>query len=572
MADSLESSPAGARVMRMAANGVWGLLGMALVVTSAAADPPAPPGANPSGLFGPAINPVDRQFDRLGGQPLGRDAVPERTGTPSSLDLFQRPSPSSPPVGRTWTISPSIGVQGVATDNFRNSTTRRESSVYTVIAPGVVVSADTSSLRGSLSYQPTVRLHAGSSDQNRVDQQFSGRALATVLPELLFVDVRGFGAVRPVSGGVAPESTQTISREDRVQSTSYQVSPYLLQRFGGLATLQVGYAYRQTSDTGRSAFLPGQSQPFFTNQDTTSNEGFAVLRSGEDWGRFAFEARSVNTQFDGSGIYNGAHRYVQTLQTRYSLTREVALLGEGGYEDQRFNGVTPLVIQEPIWNVGIRVSPDDDSYLTVRYGQREGFESISVNGAASLTPLTRVFVAYSERLSTTTQNGSDLIDTLVVDSFGNLVDSVTGAPALLAFGNSLAAVQVSQFRVKRSAASINQTFPRDRLTLAVQRVEREPVAVAPGTFAFAQTTNSVSLAWSRNLSEVTTAFAFGQYGQSQSAIAGDGDNFTLQFTLATRLTESMSATLQYLYTNRGNDAQADRTIQNAVIVGLRQFF
>jgi uncharacterized protein (PEP-CTERM system associated) len=544
------------------------LAGELLVAAAQGHAQPVPPGAAPLGLAGPpALRPSD---------------APVRSGDDGarSPGIWYPDFTFGLPVGRTppgapalpWSLQPSIEIQGAATDNLLNTSADRRADVYTVISPQLNLAADTASLVGALTYRPRLQLHADSTEQDRLDQVFSGQALATLVPDLLFLDMRGNGGVQSVLGDFERFGNSTDDRRTAVRSTSYQISPYLVQRLGGLATVQVGYRFSQSIESGRTAFAPGQSQPFFTDQDLVGHEGYAVLRSGDDWGRLAFEARTVNGTFQGSGVYDGSHRYVHTLQLRYALTRAIAVLGEGGYEDQRYNGVQPLIIQDPTWGVGLRYAPDDESFLTVRYGRHDGGESFSLNGALLLGVRTRLSASYNERLSSSVLLASDLLTSLQVDALGNVVDVATGMPAAIAFSSPLLAVQSGLFRIRRGTLAVSQAWLRDTFTLGLVHEERTPAAIAPGTIAFAQESVSASLAWTRMLAPTTTLTSIGQYGVVNSDVGSEGTSLAFHAILAQAFSPSLAGTLQYRLSSGEDATSSKRTLQNTVIVTLRQFF
>lgn len=522
--------------------------------------------------------------DSLASSPLalpapGADWSPGRLGQGAGpgpwlapFDAFDLPpgrEPGGAPV-RGWSLTPSLAVQGGVTDNIRNSRTDRQADAYARINPTIAAAADTEELTGRLVYRPAARFNAVTADQNRLDHAFAGQALATLVPDLLFLDARGSGDVRSVLSDLALRD-DLGSRQDRVQTTRFQVSPYLLHRFGELATARAGYAFRQSGEFGQSAALPGQTQPFFTGGGFIAHEGYGILRSGEDWGRFAFEARSVNTVFEGDGIYSGAHRTTHALQGRYALTREIAVLAEGGYEDQRFNGIQPFVVQGAIWTAGLRIAPDPDSVLIIRYGRRDGYESLGVNGNLAVGVRTRVFATYTDRVGSSALLQSDLLSSTVVDEEGNAVDSSTGIPAALAARAPFSTTQSNLFRIKRGAVGIAQAWPRDSLSLVVLQEKRDPVAIAPGTTAFSQDSTSLSLSWSHSLTPTTTLNSLGRAGLT-SRSGREGHNFLFQAVLAERLTPTLLGSVLYRLSSSDADGTPGRIAQNTLIVSLRQFF
>ncbi|HEY8613580.1 MAG TPA: TIGR03016 family PEP-CTERM system-associated outer membrane protein [Roseomonas sp.] len=471
--------------------------------------------------------------------------------------------------GRAWTVVPSLGAQLLATDNLYQTRRNRQSEFITSFTPGLFVSADTSRIVGSLNYSPQIEFYANERGQDRVDHNFAGQALATLVPGFAYLDVRGLAGTRTATGGFSPEGTVAVDRNNRVQTTSFQASPYIVQRFGGLATAQLGYAYGYSAQEGEDVFLPGGTQPYFTSQNFTSNEVFGVLRSGEDFGRLNLEARGSATTYSGSGVLDDAHRTSGVLQVAYALTRSVAVLVEGGYESQRYSGNPPIDIEGPIWSVGARLTPDPYSTIVVRYGRRDGFNSASLEADVALGARTQLSASYADRLTTDTLRNQDLLSVTSLDATGQPFERNTGAP--ISFGEGFLGTQDSLRRVRRAALAVTRSWTRDRVTLSVFHEEQEPVSVVPGTVAFSQRGVSGSLSWAHELTPSTSAVAYAQYGTYRSAAFGSGDVATLSATLFHQLTPRLTASLQYALTHRSSDND-DRSLQNIILVALRQEF
>ncbi|MBK1657572.1 TIGR03016 family PEP-CTERM system-associated outer membrane protein [Paracraurococcus ruber] len=509
--------------------------------------------------------------------PFGTGRLLQGTGPGpwiDSFDLFDLPAGGRAPAGAPrsgWTLTPSLAVQLGATDNVRNSRTDRQADVYARINPTIAVSADTEEVTGRLVYRPVARFNVNTSDQNRVDQIFSGQALVTLVPDLLYFDARGSGDVRSLVSDIGL-TDEFGSRQDRVQGLRYQLSPYLVHRFGEFATTRIGYVYRGSSESGRNVSRPGETLPFFNGQGFTANEGYGILRSGENWGRAAWELRTVNTVFDGNGVYSGAYRYIHTLQVRYGLTREIAVLGEGGWQDQRFNGRTPFEVHDAVWSAGVRLSPDPDSVLIIRYGRRDGYNAVNGNGSINIGVRTRIFGAYSDRIGTAALQASDLLSSTVLDEFGNQVDSSSGIPAPLAYRTPFSTSQSNVFRIKRAIAGIGQTWRRDSVSLFYVNERRDPVAIAEGTTAFSTRTNSAGLSWTHSLTPSTTLSGLGRIGFTEQQAGRDGVNYTLQAVLSQRFTPTLFGSVLLRHTSRETTGTSGATTQNTILFSLRQFF
>ncbi|MBP0496093.1 TIGR03016 family PEP-CTERM system-associated outer membrane protein [Roseomonas indoligenes] len=489
------------------------------------------------------------------------------------------PPPGEP--GRGWNVTPSLGLQLLATDNLDLSRRNKRSDFVTSIIPGLLLSMDTARIRGIINYAPSIQFHTAEGERNRVDQRFNGQVLLTVVPDEVFLDIRGSGATQAASGGYAQQGNTVLGRDNRIQTNTVQISPYFVHRFGGLATVQVGYAFTAVQqDLGSNGFGGGANsgaftpsgQRYFTDQDFTANEIYAIGRTGEDFGPLALESRLAATSYNGTGVLDGAYRRIASMQARYAITHSILALVEGGFEQQRYAGVPGIEISEPVWAFGGRVNFSPESWIMAKYGHRDGFNSATVDAVIALGGRTQLFANYAERLTTGAQRAVDLLSTTTLDEYGNPVDAATGAPSAQPLTDSLLGVQGSLFRIRRGAVSVSQSWPRDRISLTLSREERTPVSIQVGTAAFSQRGTSASLSWAHELTPATTAIGNFQYGRFTTPGAGKGDVLSASLTLATQLRRGLSAFAQYAVTSSRDDFVSGRALQNVVLVGLRQTF
>ncbi len=519
------------------------------------------------------------------GQPGPIIATPDFASPEVRVGGFSYPQvgPAAPaqPNNRPWQVVPSLGLQLLATDNLFQSTTNRRSDLVTTITPGVLLSADTSWLRGLINYTPNVQLYANTTSQDRVDHRFNGQALATIIPGLFFVDMRGASAVQTITGGLAPESGLVTTRQNLAQTTSAQISPYLLQRFGTRATVQAGYAFQYSDQTGNSSRLNQPSfnqnglingQPVFGGQSFTAHEVYGVARTGPDFGRLALEARGVNTNYFGTGVLDGAYRRSAALEARYAIVRGISALVEGGYEQQRYAGTPGVRIDGPIWAVGARFDLLDSGQITVKYGRRDGFDSGFLNASIPIGGRTMLSARYSETLTTSSQRAVDLLSSTTLDALGNPIDLFTGGPLVQPFTNPFLGTTSSLTRVRSATGSLVQRWARDTFILSVTQENRSPVSLAPGTSRNAQRGMSGSFSWLHAFSARTNGIAFVQYGEFETSLNGKGDIVSGSFTVAHQLQERLSGTVQIGTTSRADATRSGRATQNIILLGLRQTF
>lgn len=512
----------------------------------------------------------------LGAPALGNSAfLPTAQGFP-----FNATTPPADASNRRYTIAPSIAAQVLGTDNVQQSVRNRRSELITTLTPGLMLAVDTVRLQGLLNYTPSVQLYGSDASKPEVLQRFNGQFLATIVPEAIFLDVRGAAATQAATGGFAPQATPTLGRNGLVQTIAYQIAPYWMHRFGDVATVQAGYAFQSVQQSlvggGSAVAAPVGSSVFapnaFTNDHFTAHAVYGVARTGPRFGPLALEGRVLSTDYDGTGVLQNAYRRSATLEARYFLTRRFALLAEGGYEAQRYAGTPRFELSEPIWSVGARVALSPESGFTLRYVHRGGFSSPSLDSVFALGGRTRVFASYSERLTTGAQRAADFLSLTTLDALGNPVDGLTGAPAAQPFADSFLGAQSSLLRIRRASATISQTWPRDVFSLTLTSERQRPVAVASGATALEQQGNSVGLTWSHALTPSTTAIASLQYGRLERQGQPSGDVYGGTVSLVTQLAPGLSAYAQYGLSNRGQQYDSGRAIQNVVVIGLRQSF
>ncbi len=546
------------------------------------------------GPISPAVSPVVRLGDLR-----------------SQLQAYQ-PGQLPRSTGPAWLISPSIGVDVGVTDNVFVVDRPRKADVFTLISPAVVVSGDTARLKVNVAYTPRIAVYASTSEQTRVDQFFNGSALAAIVPETVFLDVRGSISQQSRAGGFA-NSDQTLNRRDQVQSISFSATPYAEHRFGGWGTGRVGYSIARTLQNGREGdnvvFNQGSNQngqffgtPFGNTGNLTTQRERASFVTGENLGRINNISVLEAVQYNGSGPYRGAYRNTVSTDFGYAITRNIILLGGTGYQDLKFSGSPGVRINEPIWNVGVRLLPNADSSITVGYGRRDGANSVYLDGSYSPTVRTRIFARYSTGITTDSEEQQNLLQASSVGPTGLVTDSVTGAP--VGSTSDFFGTQNGLFRLRRFSASGFLLLNRDSISLSVvneQRTNLSSVAFDPNFSALNSSIGNVvvlppgsstsgtygTVSWQHELSPVLTSTASFQYGVQSVGQNGSGGSQpstrTLSVTagLGYQFTETLTGSARYSFTERsggygqpifGTTNGNGSVIENQVLVGLRKSF
>jgi uncharacterized protein (PEP-CTERM system associated) len=534
-----------------AAAGVGNAAGTGLLSTAAFPGSDGPIVVTPSILqptgFGPAG--VGRQFGGIG-NPLG--------STLAAAALQGG-------VQRAWTLTPSVslseeyvtGANGAGGSSATNQ-------FITILQPAIFGTADTTRLHGELSYAPQLFAYSRSGSEDQVAQNFNGRLLATLLPQTLFLDLRGSASEQAITPGQAPIGTVSLPNNELSQAYSFSVSPYAIHRFADYGTAEVGGSYVATI---QSALQPSAGQSNLaalaaaTNQNVTTTSGHLAFVTGEAFARYNGAAEALATSYDGTGVLQSAYRNTVTLDSGYALTRTVIALVTIGWEDIHYSGSTPITIDDAIWDVGLRLLPNADSAITLRYGHHDGLDSIRLNAAYQPTARIRLYASYSEGLTTQAEQLQNALATSDLDALGNPVDHTTGAP-LLPVG-SLFGVTSSLYRTALATLTAVWTLGPDTISASFNRQDQTLVS-ASNTIEL-QSGNSLgsfgSLAWSHMLRPNLTGTAFLQYGTSStSGVTSPTERvFTVSSTLSYALSPTLTGRIQYSFSQTSGQVSAPLT-------------
>ncbi len=509
--------------------------------------------------------------------------------------------------GPAFLVTTSLGVDVGVTDNALHIERPRRTDLFTEFSPSIQVSGDTARLKVNLSYAPVASVYAKTSSQTRLDQFGNAVALATIVPDAVFLDARGGITQQSRTGGYGQANTTTLNRDDQVQSASLSVTPYAEHRFRGWGTGRVGYSLARTIQDSRStqnAVAANQAiqlngTGFGAIGNLTTQRERASFLTGENLGRVNGAVAIEAVQYSGGDLsYHGAHRNQVTNDVGYAITRKITALAGFGYQDLRFGGTPGVRINEPIWSVGGRIAPDPDSTLTVSYGHRDGFNAAAVDGAYSPTARTRVFVRYSTGLTTDAEEQQNLLQSTNVGPTGLLVDSVTGAPVSStsgAFGT-----QNGLYRLRRFSITGLYVLPRDAVTVGLAQDDRTSinattastgVAAAPAGSSNSGIIGTVS--WQHELTPALTSSASISYGLESNGGAGgaasQGSPRTIQtsFGLNYTFTQTLTGNMRYSFFDRSGGSgqttqfnsspfgygQAGQNLtENLLLAGLRKSF
>jgi len=490
------------------------------------------------------------------------------------------------PVGQVgWFVQPSLGLSVGFDDNVRFTARNRQSDVFVGVSPAILVRADTPRITAIANYAPTATFFLSRNEESRLSHAGAAQALATLVQDRLFLDARASAFTSDVFGAFG-DDTAGGARRNQIQTVSASVSPYLVQRFGGLAVARAGYVFNVTDQTRQDTtrpvliddpvFGPIRARSF-TPSSFLSHTGYLTVTTGEDFGRLLLTGSLTGTSFDGDGIYDGARRWEAAFGAGYGVTRWLFVLGEIGYESLTYNTVPKTDIAGPIWSIGVRLVPSDTADLTVRYGRRDGYNAWQAEGSTNLIgPRTRLSVAYSDRLTNAALRAAELLRTTTLDPFGNPIFTASGVPVPLGGGGGgLLGFQDGLFRTRSASASIRHALERDVFVLSLLHEKRRPYAGDPRTRRqLPSEATSVGLSWSRPLDDLTNLTSFVRYGVRTlgSGRGSDSTFYSAGAVLTHAFSETLSGALSYRLDVRDDEAGDDTVYRNLVVASVRKTF
>jgi hypothetical protein len=531
---------------------------------------------------------------------------------------------TTPTNGPGWTIIPRVTLQEELTDNAFEVTAPRRFDAITVLAPGVAINADTPRLQLKFDYQPNLTLHAINGDLNAMSQQLSMIGLVTVVPDLAYVDVRGISGVQSRLGGVGgtlgagadvlptagalyggglSTAASGLNRYNEVQTTSLGVSPYLLTRFQDYGVGKIGASVNIATSNELTGFA---TSPFPTDgansQSALTTEEIARFTTGEAFGRIQ---DSLSADLSQSRIENGSVPATSTASTSYTserqtinnqisyaLNRTFTALASFGYQDITYGTGVAEPIHGLIWSVGMTITPDPDSSLTITYGHINGANSITASGHYALTARTLISVDYSSSVGTQLENLQSQLNANSINVNGQWFNPVTGGVGYVST-NALGA-QNGVYRYNTLNASLRTAWTRDTVQMTLSWSVQTNLTpggaltylvpgAAPGTIEVvtipnggvnqATDTKTATLIWTHDLTPDMTMSTSASYGLVRRP-AGIGNDSSVAFATGVRyaLSEKTAVSASYSFFDRVSGLAGNSLYENVVLLGITRHF
>ncbi|MDX5930093.1 porin family protein [Acidiphilium acidophilum] len=451
----------------------------------------------------------------------------------------------------------------------------------TSINPSLLINGATRATTFTLAYNPSIQFYSNQSQDNGINQSLDGVIDATLIPQMLTVEARAYATEQATSGGLPPGGSSVYNNNNRTLTQSYSITPSFNDTFE-TGTLNLLYSAQFTRQSGNTAYLTNQNNPYFETGDVFAQTEAGSFTTVPFFRRFDDTPSFSATEDVGSGVLNGAHQYFIKNTVRYAVVPHVVLSASGGYEDLAYSGIPPTLIRDATWSIGARIRFPDNGILVARYQHLYGFNAPYIRLTYQLTQRTTLSAGYSEALSTQQQGIGLGVASSGVNSVGLPIGGLSGQPVLLS--NQSLSVQSSLTRNRQFSAALTTQYTYDTVSLSVQAYQDTLVARAPGLVGFSQKSATVSISESHQFSPYATGTVYFDYGRTDSPALNSSTTSTYGFSAAFtyRLSPTLYANAQYSLTNNayggydiggyGNTGYGSQGVQNIFTVGFRKTF
>jgi uncharacterized protein (PEP-CTERM system associated) len=484
-------------------------------------------------------------------------------------DQFQQAFGAVPAAeAHSWTFVPSLDLSETFDDGVLLRNGGYGTDLVTRVAPGITISGDSSRLQGDLTYAPALSVYAKNGNLNSVAQNLNASATATLVPDLLFLDLRGYAAQQAIYGGQGPNYSYQQSGQTEAQTMSYSATPRLEHRFGGTGTATASYTYtRNIIDADVST----QQNAYLSQGNFSSQQENASFTTGEDFGQLQDTLSALALQYTGSGALSGAHREVFQDSASYALSRLIALTGSIGHENIVYGPGGGVPIDDVTWSVGATLTPNADTSIQVSYGRQQGATSASLNASLAPTSRTRVYATYSQGVGSQQEGLQNALQNSVVNANGVTVDRTTGVPIQVA--NNFYGIQTGIYRTTRASLTGVVLYDRDTVTLELEHDDYVLLSSANAGNIGSNSGEFGSVAWSHSVSEALTANLFLQYG-TRNISGGGGNQDSLTFSVSGNyiISATLNASAQYTRTQINGNTFGQPTSHDVATVSLHKTF
>ncbi len=294
-----------------------------------------------------------------------------------------------------WRLTPSITVTETYTDNVDLDASSQENGFVTQIAPNFSLTGNGARLNASVNYTANYFYYPGNStDEHDLRHNLQTRLSSELISETFFIEGSANINQQFLDRRRAISAEQVSRTENRRTVQTYQVSPYLVRRFGSWASAELRYDLRyirSAADTEQTTV-----NTFFGN--SLSHMGSLSIHSGREFSKLNWTLTGLyrTEERENTSEYNTT---TARADFSYQVSHMFSLLGSAGYQKRdavgsfaNFNGF--------IWDAGFRLVPGPRTSLSFRYGNQYDGETFSLDTLYKITAKDTISLTYTDRIRT----------------------------------------------------------------------------------------------------------------------------------------------------------------------------
>ncbi|HUB11670.1 MAG TPA: hypothetical protein VMB34_06905 [Acetobacteraceae bacterium] len=490
-----------------------------------------------------------------------------------------------------WTILPRISGEEEFTDNVNEVAAPRRWDLTTIVAPGVAVLGNSDRAQLRLNYEPDLEIHIREGSQNVLAQQLDAVGTLTLVPDTVFVDIRGVAGTQATGGGIgglgglgqpgiggvtatSPVSPSNgaigLAKHNLSETSSFSISPYMLYRFGDLATARLSVTATRSVSSEINGFAP---MPFVAEgQDAeafSSLQELAQLQSGDEFDRFRDTFTASGEQGVSSGIgISSSQRDSVNNRIDYQITDSLDVYGQFGWENIRYSGENALRIDDGTWGAGTIYTPNPDTYVSLGYAHQNGVNTATATARYAITARTVLTANFNNGVGTFLEQVANQLNQASVGNNGNLVNAQTGGQ-LFTNVNALG-VETGVYRYSFLTVGLSSVLDRDTLNLSLSHSEETRLGAGAANTSNGVTTGTFS--WLHAFSADLTSTLVASYSAGTPVAGANSHTLLAGLSMQYVLSDTVSTFARYNYYDVQYSTGGQSWYQDVFLVGITKQF
>ena len=363
-----------------------------------------------------------------------------------------------------------------------------------------------------------------------------------LLEDLFFVEANArvtSNALNPFKDSGSDLSTTNSNRTDTI---SYDISPYLVWRFGDFANSELRYTFNDQSDTENR-----------TNQ-SSSNEVSLRLNSGEYFGPFSWGFSYSNEEVDYDQSEDAEFESID-FNIGYRFNRQWQLTGSVGEDTNKIPAANSKT-GGGNWSVGANWTPNQRT--SVGFSTGEAFYGTNQSFDVSYKRKRSTFtVSYSKGITNSRSLLREQQVFVLVDEFGRpVVNPITGFPFLVV--QDVAILNEGNFVDERMDLGYAWRGKRSNFSLNVGQSNQSGLdgVATDGTL------KNISADYRRELSRHLSGDLGVNWSDTDASSGAQAETWRYLIGLSRKLGKNTSVSARYSHIERDSTSTGDSSKEN----------